>query len=305
MPILGLHSGPFHGDDVFVAAVFKLLFGDMLTIIRTRDPGVLQKADILADVGGVYDPENHKFDHHQEGAPVRDNGVQYAAAGLVWKLWGRKVVQGVLTDLGLHGAHCVADHVDRDLVMPIDAGDNGQTLVKDPSLVYPKVQPYTINHVIHAMNPSWLETGDDTPQFEAAVEVMTTVLKNAICQAHGSYVAMQRFYKAHLIHDGKTIVLGSFFPAIELILDDPNYAGVLYVVYEDKQGTWMCQCVPDKPGSFGKRKALPMEWGGKRGEDLVRMTGVEDSVFCHRGVFICGAASKDGAIELARQAIEA
>ncbi len=35
------------------------------TIVRTRDPAVLATCNIVVDVGGVYDPATHRYDHHQ------------------------------------------------------------------------------------------------------------------------------------------------------------------------------------------------------------------------------------------------
>lgn len=34
-------------------------------IIRTRDTAELDLCDVVVDVGGVYDPDKHRFDHHQ------------------------------------------------------------------------------------------------------------------------------------------------------------------------------------------------------------------------------------------------
>lgn len=34
---------------------------------RSRDPAVLSDCDVIIDVGGVYEPVNGRFDHHQRG----------------------------------------------------------------------------------------------------------------------------------------------------------------------------------------------------------------------------------------------
>ena len=34
-------------------------------LIRTRDANKLAECDIVVDVGGVYDPATHRYDHHQ------------------------------------------------------------------------------------------------------------------------------------------------------------------------------------------------------------------------------------------------
>ena len=35
-------------------------------IVRTRDQEIIDKLDIACDVGGVFDVEKKRFDHHQK-----------------------------------------------------------------------------------------------------------------------------------------------------------------------------------------------------------------------------------------------
>lgn len=35
--------------------------------MRSRDPEVLSNCDVVIDVGGVYEPDNNRYDHHQRG----------------------------------------------------------------------------------------------------------------------------------------------------------------------------------------------------------------------------------------------
>lgn len=37
--------------------------------MRTRDPEKLASCDIVVDVGGEYDPQRHRYDHHQRWVP--------------------------------------------------------------------------------------------------------------------------------------------------------------------------------------------------------------------------------------------
>ena len=92
-PLLVTHSGTFHLDDAFAYAVLRLAFGLGAAgvdhaLIRTRDEAVVAGADVAWDVGAVYDPAAGRFDHHQRGAPVREDGLPYSAAGLVWRHHG-------------------------------------------------------------------------------------------------------------------------------------------------------------------------------------------------------------------------
>lgn len=35
------------------------------SLVRTRDPAKLAECSVVVDVGGVYDPSQHRYDHHQ------------------------------------------------------------------------------------------------------------------------------------------------------------------------------------------------------------------------------------------------
>jgi uncharacterized UPF0160 family protein len=77
------HNGNFHADDVFSVAALKSIFSSF-TLIRTRDLEIISTADIVIDVGGEYDPEKGRFDHHQRGnAGERENGIPYSSFGLM------------------------------------------------------------------------------------------------------------------------------------------------------------------------------------------------------------------------------
>lgn len=118
-----VHNGKYHADDVFAMAALKILLDpEELIIIRTRDPKIIDEADYVADVGGIYDPKKRRFDHHmREGAGVRENGIPYASFGLVWKEYGEKIA----------GSKQAAEYIDRKLVQPIDGPDNGVELIDE------------------------------------------------------------------------------------------------------------------------------------------------------------------------------
>jgi uncharacterized UPF0160 family protein len=63
------HNGIFHADEVLgVISLKKKLdkYNIKSKLIRTRDPKVIESSDIAIDVGGIYDPDNLRFDHHQD-----------------------------------------------------------------------------------------------------------------------------------------------------------------------------------------------------------------------------------------------
>ena len=142
------HSGVFHADDVFAVAVLlslpdiERLGENQVEIIRTRDPHHIQKGDMVVDVGAVYDPEKNRFDHHQEaGAGARENGIPYASFGLVWKHYG-----AIRT-----GSQKVAQELDRELIQPIDALDNGVSIFESMN---EDLYPYLIQDIMYILRPT-------------------------------------------------------------------------------------------------------------------------------------------------------
>lgn len=76
---------------------------------------------------------------------------------------------------------------------------------------------------------------------------------------------------------------------------------ILFVIFKTKTN-YLIQTVRGKDGK--DRKKLPKAWMGKRDEELVKVTGVSDSVFCHTGRFIAAAGSLEGIKKLAQIAIK-
>ena len=68
-PKIGTHNGTFHCDEALACFMLKQLPEyKHADIIRTRNPEELSDCDIVVDVGGVYDAEKHRYDHHQRYA---------------------------------------------------------------------------------------------------------------------------------------------------------------------------------------------------------------------------------------------
>ena len=68
---IGTHSGSFHADDVLAVALLRAFVDADASVVRTRDEATLAEQDVVVDVGGRFDPEARRFDHHQnayEGA---------------------------------------------------------------------------------------------------------------------------------------------------------------------------------------------------------------------------------------------
>lgn len=284
---IATHNGNFHADDVFSIAALKNVF-PTFNLVRTRDLEVIGQADIVIDVGGIYDPKTGRFDHHQRGgAGERENGIPYSSFGLVWQKYGLEICGG---------NQDIANSVDSGLVSTIDAIDCGY--VKGVS------EGISLSQSISMFNPTWQEESHFDTCFDEAVEFASRILTRFIASASGGISAKAIVAKAiEDAEDPRLIVLEQYTPwkrTVHAVSTD-----ALYMVYPSNSGDWRIQTVPVEPGSFEDRKSLPKPWAGLSNKELQEVTQIEDAMFCHNGLFIAGAASFESTMKMAAMALAA
>lgn len=286
------HSGNFHTDEVFACAVLILLHDGAVEIVRSRDPEVWVTGDYVVDVGGEYDVAKGRFDHHQYGgAGVRENGTPYSSFGLVWKEFGEKIT----------GSAYAMQFVDKRMAQPVDAGDNGFETFG----VRGEVVPYILHDVIGSFRPAWNEDRTEDEGFLSALEVAKKILMREIVRAQSEEEGRLHTEEAYKnAEDKRIIILEDHYPWYEVL---GSYPEPLFVVKPDRGnfGKWKTEVVRDSVHSFKNRKDFPRAWAGKKNEELAEVSGVSDASFCHNKLFVAVADSKEGALALARIAIDA
>jgi uncharacterized UPF0160 family protein len=299
--ILATHDGSFHADDVFAAAALSIMLGkknEPFKIIRTRDEEIIKSADYVFDLGGIYNPENNRFDHHQPGGAGKHEkglsaqaGIEYSSFGLVWKKYGEEIC----------GSKKSAEMVDNKLVAPIDADDNGFDLIEKKY----KISPYLVQDVLSIFRPTSLENMDKDRQFRKALtwakEILSREIKKTNDQIEITKI-IQNFYKN--TGDKRLIVIDkpkvSRYEVWDALQD---FSEPLFVVYGVEEKEWRVAAMRSDYNSFENRENLPKAWAGLRDKEFQKVSGVSDAIFCHRGLFLAGAKSKEGAIKLAELAL--
>ncbi|MCA9367221.1 MYG1 family protein [Candidatus Kaiserbacteria bacterium] len=284
------HSGGFHGDDVFAVAAFQLLLGkESVAVVRTRDEAVIADGDYVVDVGGVYDAAHCRFDHHQPGAPVRENGIPYAGFGLMWKHYGEEIC----------GSAEIAEHIEQQLCQPIDAGDNGVSLYTLNDL---KVAPFELYNFVSLFAPPWGSGESKDEAFLEAVDWARSVLGRMIEKGNAALKMKALVAATYEAAEQKAQLMFEVpVPAVALI----EYADVALVICPDdpqSNNNWTATCVRTSYDSFETRVSFPSEWAGLRTEELAAMSGIPDAVFCHKARFIFVAGSKESVVAAARMA---
>lgn len=308
LPVLATHSGKFHCDEVFAYSVLCLALGLRAAgkdhvLLRTRKPEAIEAANIVWDVGFVFDATTNRFDHHQRGAPLRADGTPFSSAGLIWQVYGERAVAALLGDsASATFASAIAAEIDETVVRKIDELDNG--VAADGPV---RRDTLGLATLIGEFNPSWddpagggLGAGDAA--FLEASQVALSMLCRRVDNLRARLAAESIVIEAHRNgEDPRILVLDRGMPWKNVVFS--HNLPVLFTVSPASNGNWMVDTVPPEPGSFEQRLSFPEAWAGLPPEALAAITEVEDAVFVHLRRFVGAAKSRSGALALARKAL--
>jgi uncharacterized UPF0160 family protein len=291
------HDGNFHADDVFACATLSLWAeknNSKLKIIRTRDADIIKKADVVVDVGGIYNPDMNRFDHHQTGrAGERENSIPYASFGLVWKQYGNKICENTET----------AEKIDKKLVTPIDAMDNGINITKN---LIEGVEEYSVKKLMYSFRPTWQNSvSDHDKNFNDILEITKRILKNEISTAISIIEGEARVLAEIKNGSEPTIlILNQKLPWDDVVT---KFKKIKIVVYPSlsKDENWCAEAGKDDTSDYSSdRISFPKSWHGLAGGELIQLSGVKDALFCANNGWLGGAKTKEGAIEMAKKALQ-
>ncbi|CAM9477540.1 unnamed protein product [Ectocarpus fasciculatus] len=323
-PVIGTHDGSFHCDEALAVSMLRALPEyKEAHVLRSRKPDELEACDIVVDVGAVYNAEKLRFDHHQRefAGTFEGYNTKLSSAGLVYKHFGRRVIQSILASAGDETVpdsfvDICYDKIYKNFMEHIDAIDNGVS-VADGELKY-RISS-TLSNRVGSLNPSWNE-----PQTPAVFDERFRDAMMLTFSEFASHVVdlwkvwwparvfvQQAFDARHTVHpSGKIMVLEQFCPwkdhlfEIEYEVRHHQDAGeILYVLYADSGGSWRIQAVPVDPTSFNSRKKLPEVWCGLRDEVLSEKISFPGAIFIHASGFIGGHKSYEGALHIATQVL--
>lgn len=269
------HGGKFHADDVFSAALLRLL-----------RPGLRIRRGFCVPEGFdglVFDIGGGRFDHHQKGAPVRANGVPYAAFGLLWQAYGPAVLAA--GGLPPEAAEEEAARFDEGFVQPLDRDDNTGC-------------GHPVADIIASFNPAW---DADTPSdgcFEQAVAFAGVILERRLGLIYAARRAKALVEQALARMQDGVVVLERFAPWKGVLV--PSAAR--FVVYPSQRGGWSAQAVPAENGNGALKCPFPASWAGCPEPELPALSGVPDLTFCHNSRFLVSAKTKEGAAAACRAA---
>ena len=273
------HSGKFHADDVFSAALL-LYLNPEITI--TRGNQVPENYE-----GLVFDIGRGQYDHHQKDSRIRDNGVPYAAFGLLWEKLGPEILGEEL-----------ALKFDESFVQPLDINDNTG-------------EKNELATLIGNFNPGWDSKSSNDEAFFQAVSVAGMILENKFERYLGNERADRRVEEVLTEHaaslaSGDTpaentniLILPEFIPC-QKRLSETNIA---FVIFPSNRGGYCIQ-PQKKEYSMNYKCSFPVEWLGLENEELAAATGLKSAGFCHKGGFLMTTGELADAVQACHISME-
>jgi uncharacterized UPF0160 family protein len=293
------HSGGFHADELLSSVILTRLF-PQARVVRSRAPEwITPGADrIIFDVGGAYDPEMRIFDHHQRGAPLREDGQPYSSFGLVWKHYGRDY----LAALDLPDAYIETLHAsfDAGFVLPIDLMDNGAL---NPSIAGP-LASLTLPSLLETLKPVFDDRDPEAEDrgFRAAQAIARSFVEARIANSHAKLRAETLVHKAiEQAGQGHILELPTGMPFRSAVIKAG--ADQLLFVVHPREKDWCLTGIRRADEGFELRADLPAAWAGLTNGDLEAASGVEGASFCHNGRFIAAAKTREAALAMAELAV--
>ena len=282
------HSGTMHADEIFATAFLDLYKKD-IKVFRTTS---INPDDYPEKT--IYDVGRGKYDHHQEDARIRENGIKYSSFGLLFEEYGKDY----LKELNLDNIEEVYTEIEKDLVEQIDAIDNGE---------FPKIEARykvkTLSDIFKLFNPSFRTNQDENNQFISAVEVAKIIFIEEVLTAKGKVIAKNLVLNKVKETDKKYIILDEYMPYEETIITNEIANDILFVIFPSNRGGYAIKTIPKSIDDRSSRCEIPEEWAGKSDKELEEVSEIKDLVFCHVGRFIISTRTKEAAIEAVEKMI--
>ncbi|TNE85645.1 MAG: hypothetical protein EP330_24655 [Deltaproteobacteria bacterium] len=272
------HNGPFHADDVLAYGLIRAFVDETAEVVRSRSPEDWARADIVIDVGGVYAPDQGRFDHHQASyqGPLSSAGM---------------VVRWLAADG--HISELVRDALQRQVVDYVDEVDNGR--------LQPQSGVPCFANQVQAFNHGNQTLEDFDAAFVEAAEFARRFVKGIAAGIEAIQAARSKVEAAM----DAAVASGSNVLELECYCKwKPAYFELggadhptEYALYPGMDGKWHVLAIPPGFGDFAQKRSLPEEWAGLTGSSLEKATGIEGAKFCHKNRFIAVFMTREGALE--------
>lgn len=319
--IIATHDGSFHADETLACAILTYLYENS-NIIRSRDPKILETADLIIDVSGKND-ERH-YDHHSNDFTLkRENGIFYATAGIIWKKCGIEYLHKIYDEF-------VKDHLpnldekifekaflrlDKEIMWMVDLNDNGQLnsfidnslwtlndkeqqIVNNLNELY-RLEP-SIPYLVAMQNLPNVSGQEQNKNFFNTVKILRSLMQNCAINALHTEYGIDKVLKCY--DGGPLLIMHERLPWTNAVLANYDlFKDCFLAIYPDRKRGWRIQSLPISAAQrFKNRCSAPSSWRGLDGLKLDKETMLTNTIFVHKAGFTGGAMDFETNLEMAK-----
>ncbi|KAI5192686.1 hypothetical protein NEMIN01_2153 [Nematocida minor] len=315
------HDNAFHMDDVIACFMLRKIYPNS-TIVRTRDSEIIKTGDIVVDVGGVFDEENRRYDHHQKGfheTYSKSYNVKLSSAGLVYKYHGKEFIKaiGIEFDDSLASELFISTLYNTYFVS-VDANDNGIDISDSVKYNQRVLDDMVKSFVPYNLSPVYSFEEAESIRYEAFLEAMeymgSDLIRHCNKLAYDVSHNGKRLNEEYLALGEKNdyylvLTQGGVFSKDIIYYYNNLYKKKIHMIISPRKtmkgNTYSIQSIPDQHQSKYK-PLIPLceEWRGLRNEELRRVSGLADIEFVHATGFCGSAETLETAITMAEESIK-
>lgn len=278
--IIITHDKKFDYDDVLSACILKKVFPNA-NILRLSKNKLHQNADIIFGMGGVYNPNNGKFDYHQNDFNEHfrsDIKTKMGSSGLLYKHFGFKLLEKYEIYYSESHFKKYYNHIYDDYIITADIINNPLSLIENHFL-------RNLNDMIKSLcsfSDKNIESATYDKNFIIAMELVSIDLDNYLKTI--KYIWIPRYiYTRKIVSEANTNIIISYdnfllemIPEIEKeFRKDIKF--VLFV-YQDNVTVF---CVSTSRQKFDPKIKICNAFRGLSNTNLFQKTGNHNFISVH------------------------
>lgn len=310
---IGTHNGRFHVDEIISTCILIRLYPNV-KLIRTRNQELLDKCDIIYDVGRTFNPKKLRFDHHQREFQETfspQHKTKLSSAGLVYKFY----VYDILKYYGIEADTFVINDIYEDYFEPVDANDNGI----ENNVEY---NMRDLSNIVSSLNEKVFTQEEAFDALDQYKHLLTIENKNDINFLIALKMISQDFdhffYARKILYEeiqqadeivrkcySKILILKeTHFSRKTIFLLEKKHKKNFYFVIYAKPDNYRIYVTMVNKNSFKQKCPIHPDWAGLSDKKLQEVSQIPGAFFVHASCFTAGAKDLESAIEMCNLSIE-
>lgn len=301
------HNGQFHADEVLACGIMKCIYPECI-IVRSREEEIINKADIVIDVGKQYSPTNNRFDHHQEQCNEVFAGnymIPMSSVGMIFKTYGKIFIEtefkNEIVTMTSNMIDELINNTYKMFILEIDAIDNGISNANDKYIINTN-----LSTTISKMNTKDIFSSQQDQMFVEAMRYAIITFKIHVkclidkqLQLVQDYITIDTSMTNRTRYGSTNEILvietdcTNWLYCIRQCENKNNESGIIKFIIYKSEDKWRVRSMPANKPFENRKNIIALE--------SIKQNDLKNSiVFIHKARFIAGTEDLNSAIKLAQ-----